>query len=37
MTANSQLSTTKSKKLVNKQAEHKQNHGYGDHLKGYQQ
>ena len=35
MTINSQLSTTESKKQ-SKQAEQKQNHKYGDNLKGYQ-
>ena len=36
MATNSQLSTTESKKNnLSKQAEHEQNHRYGDHLEGY--
>ena len=39
MTTNSQLSTNEPKKQklkLSKQAEQEQNHGYGDHLEGYQ-
>ena len=39
MTTNSKLSTTQSKKRgknLSKQPKQEQNHGYGDHLEGYQ-
>ena len=36
MVINSQLSTLNLENKLNKQAQQKQNHRYGDHLEGYQ-